>query len=289
MSVLLKSLPLLERIAPQLTTEFVWRAWRTPRKPRAVSPGAEPVMELARESREGIAGHQIALYRWGSGPRVTLLVHGWEGRASDFAPIVRELRSRERTIIALDAPGHGKSSGRRTNVIDYGAVLADLASRYGRFEAVISHSLGTPAAAAATHRGLAADGFISISGLADLTPLVPLFCRALGLSPAMSDRVRERLEDRVFDGDREVWQRYSAAQKPLPPESPLLIIHDRADRMIPFGDAERLAHAHLGKNRILATDGLGHSRILAADAVLDAVLDFLDTLAHAREGVGVAR
>jgi len=58
--------------------------------------------------------------------------------------------------------------------------------------------------------------------------------------------------------------------------------------MIPFGDAELLALAHPGKNRILATDGLGHSRILAADIVLDAVLDFLDTLAPAREGVGVA-
>ena len=288
MSALLNSLPQLEKIAPRLTTEFVWRAWRTPRKPGAVSLDAGPVMDLAHETREGIAGHQIALYRWGSGARVILLVHGWEGRASDFAPIVRELRSRERTIIALDAPGHGKSSGRRTNVIDYGAVLADLASRYGRFEAVISHSLGTPAVAAATHRGLAADGFISISGLADLTPLVSTFCRALGLSPAMSDRVRERLEDRVFDGDRDVWQRYSAAQKPLPAESPLLIIHDRGDRMIPFGDAELLALAHPGKNRILATDGLGHSRILAADIVLDAVLDFLDTLAPAREGVGVA-
>ncbi len=288
MSALLNSLPQLEKIAPRLTSEFVWRAWRTPRKPRAVGPAARPIMELAHESREGIAGHQIALYRWGSGPRVILLVHGWEGRASDFAPIVRELRSRERTIVALDAPGHGKSSGTRTNVIEFGAILSDLASHYGRFEAVISHSLGTPAVAAAARRGLEADSFISISGLADLTRLVSTFCDALGLSTAISGRVRVRLEDRVFGGDREIWERYSAAQSPLPADSPLLIIHDRSDRLVPYADAELLAHAHPGKNQTLTTEGLGHSRILAADAVLDAVLAFLDAPALVQEPVGAS-
>jgi pimeloyl-ACP methyl ester carboxylesterase len=245
-------------------------------------------MELARESLEGIAGHQIALYRWGTGPRVILLVHGWEGRASDFAPLVRELRSRERTIVALEAPGHGTSSGTRTNVIEFGAILSDLASRFGRFETVISHSLGTPAVAAAARRGLEADGFISISGLADLTRPVSTFCNALGLSAAMDDRVRVCLEDHVFGGDREIWERCSAARSPLPADSPLLIIHDRADRLVPYGDAELLAHAHPGSNRILTTEGLGHSRILAADAVLDAVLEFLDAPALVQEPVGAS-
>lgn len=277
MSVLLKSLPALERVSPSLATEFVWRAWGTPRKPRSVPAVAAPVMELARRSRETLGGHTIALYRWGYGPRTILLVHGWEGRASDFAPIVRELRSRERTIIALDAPGHGNSSGRRTNVIQYGAVLAELAARYGRFEAVVSHSLGTPSVAAAAVHGLAADRFVSISGVADLANLVPKYCEILGLGASTMARARTRIEDRYFDGDRGVWHEYSAANHPLPAPSPLLIIHDRSDRMVGFADAAELADAHGPDTRTLATDGLGHYKILSADVVLDEILEFLDT------------
>jgi len=275
-SAVVSSLSLLEKVAPRLTSEILWRVWRTPRKPRAISATVLPVMDLAQQERSRIAGHDLALYRWGSGPRVVLLVHGWEGRASDFAPIVRELQSRERTIIALDAPGHGNSSGKRTNVIDYGTVLAELAGRFERLEAVVSHSVGTPSVAAAVGNGLTADRFVSISGVATLSNLVTTFCRALRVPESMEERVRTRIEDRVFNGDRTIWSRYSAAQSPFPAESPVLIVHDRADRMVGFSEAGALAHAHGGVNRMLATEGLGHSRILAADLVLDEILAFLD-------------
>lgn len=234
-------------------------------------------MELAEVSTVTFGGHPLSLYRWGSGPRVILLVHGWEGRASDFAAIVRELKSRERTIIALDAPGHGVSRGLRTNVIDYGAILADVARRFGRFDAVISHSLGTPSVAAAAADGLTADRYVSISGVADLGNLVPKFCSTLGLRPAMIARVRTRVEDRVFDGDRDVWGRYSAESSPIPPGFPLLVMHDRGDRMIAVQDSAAIAAAHGPDSRLVMTEGFGHNRILSADLVLDEIASFLHT------------
>lgn len=279
MSAVLNALPFLERLDPRIAAEVVWRAWRTPRKPRATAERAEWVMALADESLEHISEHRIATYRWGSGPRIVLLVHGWDGRASDFAAIVRELRSSDRTILALDAPGHGKSSGKRTTVIDYGSVLAELAARRGPFEAVVSHSLGTPAVAAAAAGGLAAGRYVSISGVANLEALVPRFCELLGVGSATSTRTRSRIEDRVFDGDRDVWARYSADRNHVPESAPLLVIHDRGDRMIPFADSASLAEAHGPLTRMIATEGFGHSRILGADSVLDEVADFLDVRA----------
>ncbi|MBB5633054.1 pimeloyl-ACP methyl ester carboxylesterase [Cryobacterium mesophilum] len=273
----LKSLHVLDQVAPRLAAEIVWRLWRTPRKPRPLTAEATPVMDLAVHAMASIAGRRIATYRWGSGSRVILLVHGWEGRAADFAPIVRELRSRERTILAIDAPGHGDSSGRRTTVIDYAEILAEVARRHGRLEAVVSHSLGTPSVAAATRHGLQADRFVSLGGVADLGRLVPTFCQALGVRPSTVERVRTLIENRVFSGDREVWTRYSAAASPLPASDPLLVIHDRADRVVPFADASLLADTHGPLTRSVVTEGLGHYRILSADAVLDEVSSFLGT------------
>ncbi|HEU4849863.1 MAG TPA: alpha/beta hydrolase [Terrimesophilobacter sp.] len=275
MPALLNSLPVLDRLAPRLAAEIVWRLWRTPRRSRSLTAGAARVMELAGRSTMLIAGRRIATYRWGSGPRVVLLVHGWEGRASDFAPIVRELRSPERTILAVDAPGHGNSSGRRTTVIDYAEVLAEVARRHGRLEAVVSHSLGTPAVAAATRHGLRADRYVSIGGVADLDRLVPTFCEAVGVHPSTAERVRTRIENRVFNGNREVWAQYSATGSPLPASAPLLVIHDRSDRTVPVVDAALLADAHGPLTRVVVTEGLGHHRTLGADAVLDDVSSFL--------------
>ncbi len=176
-------------------------------------------MDLADHSTEWIAGRRIATYRWGTGSRIILLAHGWEGRASDFAEIVRELRTSERSIIALDAPGHGTSSGKRTTVIEYGQVLAEMARKFGPLEAVISHSLGTPSVATAARSGLRADRYVSISGVADLGNLVPRFCEIFGLGPDTVARVRTLIEDRVFDGDRDVWDHYSAGRNPSPPHA----------------------------------------------------------------------
>ena len=291
MAVLLNSLPLLDTVAPRLAAEIVWRLWRTPRRPRPLNARDSLVMELATRSTMAIAGRRIATYHWGSGPRVVLLVHGWEGRAADFAQLVRELRSPARTIIAVDAPGHGRSSGRRTTVIDYGSVLAEVARRHGRLEAVVSHSLGTPSVAAATHHGLHADRYVSISGVADLARLVPKFCEALGVSPSTVARVRPRIEKNVFARNLDVWAQYSAPRNPHPPptppgrfkppaagrgpRAPLLVIHDLADRMVPVADAAVLADAHGPLTRVVTTEGLGHHRILSANRVLDDVSAFL--------------
>ncbi len=274
-SSLLTLLPKLERSVPALAAELALARWRTPRPPREPRAEAQYVLDDADMRTHRIAGRRIATYRWGSGPDVVLLVHGWEGRASDFAPIVHELRSRNRTIIGLDAPGHGRSSGRRTTVPEYGSILAELARTVGHLEAVVSHSFGTPAVAVATGLGLSAERFVSLSGVAEMGNLISTYCGALGLTDTTASRMRVLAENRMFHGDRSVWDRLSAPRSPLPEGSPLLIVHDRDDLTVAFSESEVLARAHGSATRVLATEGLGHSRILRADLVLEAVADFL--------------
>lgn len=47
-------------------------------------------------------------------------------------------------------------------------------------------------------------------------------------------------------------------------ELPLLIVHSRADRVVPFRHAERLARAAGGPHRLIALEGLGHGAPLEA-------------------------
>ena len=71
-----------------------------------------------RAARRGVIdvrGHAVTTYEWGTGTRAVLLMHGWKGRASQFATMVRDLVGEGYRVIAFDAPAHGDSAGRRTD------------------------------------------------------------------------------------------------------------------------------------------------------------------------------
>ncbi|MGV9195387.1 alpha/beta hydrolase [Microbacterium sp. MC2] len=134
------------------------------------------------------AGAEVVTYEWGDGDRTVVLIHGWNGRASQFATLARELVAEGYRVVAFDAPAHGASSGRHTYIHDWTARLS------------VEHAA-------------------------------------------------------------------------LPPGTAVLVIHDEDDRMMPFGEAERIVAAHPAA-RMLRTRGLGHNRILRDDILLDAVIGF---------------
>jgi pimeloyl-ACP methyl ester carboxylesterase len=55
---------------------------------------------------------------------------------------------------------------------------------------------------------------------------------------------------------------------------PLLVIHDREDKQIPFGMGKAIAAAWQGAE-LLSTRGLGHNRILRDPEVVRSAIDFI--------------
>lgn len=58
--------------------------------------------------------------------------------------------------------------------------------------------------------------------------------------------------------------------------APLLVVHDRDDRAIPFAHALQLREAARGPAELLATSGLGHRRVLRDRDVVNKVVEFID-------------
>jgi pimeloyl-ACP methyl ester carboxylesterase len=247
-------------------------------RPRAVHADDAPTMSLARRRSVRIPGVDrrgvdVVVYEWGRGPRTIVLSHGWHGRASQFSALVRELVAEGYRVLAFDGPAHGDSGGRRAYLVDWLDVYAELQRRYGAFDAMIGHSFGGLATLVGVAEGVDAARVVTIAAPADADELFRGFQRMLGHSDAVRARLRERFASRFFPGDPDPFARLSAVRRPLPPGVPLLVAHDRGDRVVPFGEAERIAAATPGAT-VLTTVGLGHNRILAADVVLDAVVDF---------------
>lgn len=255
-------------------------------KPRPVHVDDEPTMSRALRRTTRVAGVDrrgvdVVVYEWGTGPRTVVLAHGWNGRASQFATLVRELVAEGYRVVAFDAPAHGDSAGRRTYLVDWVDVLTQLQGRYGRFAAVVGHSFGGLGSLVSVAGGIEAERVVTVSSPADAELLLAQFQTMLGYSDGVTRELTALFARRYFPADQDPFAWLSAVRRPLPQGTPLLVVHDERDGMVPFDEAARIAGANAGSIS-LTTTGLGHSRILRADALLDAVLEFVTTDAAPR-------
>ena len=263
-----------DRVSPGLAGRLALPLFRQVRPALPVRPADRAVHEHAERGTITVRGRELVTYAWGRGPETVLVVHGWRGRASQFAPIVRELRPEGYRVVGFDAPANGDSAGRRTDIRDYLAAIEAMQQRHGMFRVVIGHSFGALAALTAVREGTAAGGVVAIAGMADARYLVDSFAARVGVGAATADVLAGEFARRVVPDVPEPYTRVDAVARPLPADVPLLIVHDRGDREVAASESVRLHAAHGDRSRLLLTDGAGHARVLRADATLDAVTAF---------------
>lgn len=276
MSVALKMMRALSRVAPPLASEIAYRLFVSLGTPETVHPRDAAVHARARVGSLDLNGERIATYAWGTGPETILLVHGWRSRGSRWATLVAALESPHRTIVAFDAPGNGDSTGRRTTVLDYAAIARLLAARHGNVQAIVGHSFGVLASFLAVREGAATARLVGISGMAGATQLLETFSGQLGLTPRAKRGLAQRFQRRVFPHETDLWHRFVSELDPTETRIPLLLVHDEGDPIVPVAQAEIIANAHLGTVRVERTNGLGHHRILNDPDVIDLIRDFVD-------------
>jgi pimeloyl-ACP methyl ester carboxylesterase len=254
-------------VAPRLSA--LWLAELCMRPPRHRAPDHE------REALRGVElfavrhpGGVVRGWTRGHGPAV-LLLHGWGGRSGQMAPLAEALAAAGCTAVAIDAPGHGRSSGRVASVPLYaGAIAATV--REVRARAAIGHSFGGSALTFAVAQGLALDAAVTIGAPATPAVYIDQFCDALALPAPVRRELRARLEERV--GRR--FEELELTRTIRAGRSPALVVHDRGDREVDFSSGEALARTWPGA-RLHATAGLGHRRILRDPAVLADMVAFV--------------
>lgn len=296
LELLTRSIHSAARVSPALAGDLAYHLFFTtsPRMPVRETDAA--TLDDARLGSLRVRGIDVSTYEWGRGPRTVLLLHGWRGRASQFAPLVRELVAEGFRVLAFDAPAHGTSGGGRTDVRDWVDAAEQLHAARGPFAAIVGHSFGAFAALTIARSTVPADAVVAIAGAAGPDAFVAEFAKELGLDPATIARLSERFRRRLDLDQATISARYDAARHPLPARTALMVIHDRDDRRMPDSDSLRLHAAHGERSRLLRTEGLGHTRVLSADATLDAVvalvtggLEAVDALGSTAPGATQAR
>lgn len=212
------------------------------------------------------AGGAVRAYRWHppEARRRVLLVHGWGGRASDMFGFARALAASGVGVVAYDAPAHGDSTGRRTDLPRSAEALRAVCDAMGPFDAAVTHSFGGMVAALAVEGGRPLAGRVEFGSLVLVSPpaclgdLTHRFGSGTGLSVstirAMQDHITRRTGRPLAEFATGLLLKGNVRR--------LLVIHDQDDREIPFADGRAVAEAAGGG--LIATRRLGHRRVLAA-------------------------
>ena len=259
------------RWAPAVAAHMAYRQLATP--PRApFGKWPVPIREKTRTKRLPCGAGELAVYEWGQGPAV-LLVHGWGGNATHMGRMVLPLVVAGFRVVAFDAPAHGRSSGRTTDMVEFANAVAAVARHAGPLHAVIGHSFGAAMAMFAVRDwGIAASRLVLISPFNHCNWFVEMFAQHIGLTPEVLQRVRDLFVQR-YSG-RLDWGRMSVVEMARQAHLPSLLVHDETDEEIPFAHGLALAAA-LPAAQFKATRGLGHHRVARNPEVIRRVVAFL--------------
>jgi len=256
----------LDRVSPRLCAAGAALAFRRPRRLARTRRETEALHRAAAVRVRGASG-EIAVWHWGSGPRV-LLVHGWGGHAGRLSAFVPALLEAGFGVTAFDAPGHGDSAGRFCSLPDFVDAIRAVASAW-QPAALVGHSMGAAASALAIASGLPARAAVLIATPSDPERYTMRFARCLKLSPATALAMKRILCARYAGLE---WEDLVLATHP--PRVPVLLAHDRNDPRVPFRDALELARAW-PRAEILVRRGAGHHRIIRDPEVIAESVAFL--------------
>ncbi|MCO7273876.1 MULTISPECIES: alpha/beta fold hydrolase [Cellulosimicrobium] len=298
LAVVRARLAVLQAVSPRRAARLALDLWCTPpdgagrRRDDRTAPGTLTTVTTA-------AGSRVVVETWAAtggegatspdgdpaGTRaptevgVVYLAHGWGGWRGQLGAFVEPLRAAGYRVVAFDAPSHGDSGPgslgrRRSTMPELADALATVVRSHGEPAAVVSHSLGTATTVLAVRDGLSAGRLVLVAAIADVLGELDGFADVLRLSRRTRELLRGLLSDVAGRPLAELDVRETLRTHPVPPA---LVVHDRADKEVPYPVGAALAAAW-PEGELLTTDGLGHHRLLRDPEVVRAVVDYVTPL-----------
>lgn len=214
-------------------------------------------------------------YSWGNGPLI-ILIHGWEGRASQFAPIAMALAEQGFQAVAYDGKGHGLSNGKGATFLSFQQDLNALINHFNQpVHAFVGHSAGGLSLMAAKKKHLIqAKYFITLAA-----PLAPYpFLASLKKVLGIKGKTEYSCQKQVAKQFNCSWQKLIDGYVFTPQKQDsqkLLAIYDQDDEMVKFDD-QYAVKALWPSAHVYTTKKLGHIKILWDKGVINEICEFVE-------------
>ncbi len=262
---------ILQFFSSSLATKFALKLFKTP--PKFKTPERE---EMMRESAKKLLftvpsiKKDIMVYEYGYSKQKVLLVHGWAGRGTQLYQIADKLLENRMMVISFDAPAHGLSKSKTTDLPEYVSTIHFLNEKYGPFEAVIGHSFGGITAMAALAENIFTNKLVVIGIDYSINDVIDNFAKKLHLKQSVITKIKKHITN--------VFQTSITAVSPCETAKKMtistLVLHDTQDKDVDVSNAYKIRQ-NLVKGELLVTNGLGHRRILRDKKIINRIIDFI--------------
>ena len=264
-----KGLNLLHKVSPKLSGKLAFELLSTPKKVR-LKADERILLENAWPLDFSDYDYAVKGYVWGDGPSI-LLLHGWQTNASRWQAFIPRLVDSGYSVIAIDAPAHGYSSGTSLTLLQYIEVTQRVLETLPSLYAIVGHSLGAMAGVIGLSKSKCPSPkkLVLLGTFSSPKGLLDQFAHYLGLKPNLITSIEAEVMQLSGKSIHELDLTRHLAQCEV---DQVQIIHDQYDRIATVDHAYRLAAA-LETPEIIITGGCGHR--LLKPPVVDAVIGFL--------------
>lgn len=215
----------------------------------------------------------ITTYRWGSSDKKVLLLHGWGGSPFHFKQLIGELLQQGYEVITYDAPAHGLSDGKRTNLIQWNHVLEQLMEKEGALYAVIGHSFGgLNAALTLSRKSVHVPKLVMLSAALSAPVFFDDAFRMFNIDPVVMPRLKTLIHRRLGEDLNEMdLHRYINKIN----ADDIFLAYDTTDTLVDEKEISAFVTSY-PTIRSLRITGEGHFRIMRQEPVIRGIMQFLD-------------
>ena len=258
----------LSFIAPKKSLQLAYRLFSEPRKGKLKIDRLPKSLLKAEQESHAFEETQFHTHKWKGNDETILLIHGWESNASRWKKSIPYLKKTGKTIIAIDGPAHGLSSGKEFNVPAYAKYINQIVQKY-KPKIAIGHSIGGNALAYfQAHYPHTFEKLVLIGSPDEFKVILNNYIKLLGLNSrvhqSLANYTKERFNLTIDD--------FSAA-KYLQNTTVLgIIAHDKDDNVVLFEEGKKIANSWK-TSQFIETNGLGHS--MHSDELYEKIVAFI--------------
>lgn len=246
---------ILSYVWPKKATQLAYRFFSEPRAGRLQADALPEILKKATRETLSINEEYFEVYHWSGTKEPLLLIHGWESNSSRWEPLLPYLLQNGNSIIALDGPAHGLSSGKEFSVPKFASFVNKVVELY-QPKTIIGHSIGGATCLYFHHRYQPKniEKMVLLGAPSDLEILIDNYAKILGLN-SKAVQLLEMYFEHKFDMN---FTAFSGKTFASSIEFEGFISHDKSDDVVLFEEAVKISSTW--KRAIFVeTNGLGHS------------------------------
>ncbi|WP_240723455.1 alpha/beta fold hydrolase [Flavobacterium sp. GT3P67] len=242
-------------VFPKKASQLAYAFFSEPREGKLSKTNLPGILQEAQSETFQHGKHSFNTYTWIGNDTIILLVHGWESNASRWENLLPYLKKSGSTIIAIDGPAHGLSSGKEFSIPKY-AEFIHIAVEKFKPQYLIGHSIGgkTCLYYQSVYQNDALKKMVILGAPSDFNIILNNYITLLSLNTKIS----KSLEDHYLNHFKLNLEQFSGKLFASKLNIKGLIAHDIDDTVVLFEEGKKIAGAW--ENAIfIETKGLGHS------------------------------